>query len=416
MTGGRSIAGSTTFRSLRSRNFRLFFVGQLTSQSGTWMQSIAVIWVVLQLTDDGVALGLATAAQFLPVLVLGAWGGLVADRVDRHRLLLATQIGFAVIALGYTALWFTGTTTLPAIYVLSMAFGLTTALDNPARRSLVAEMVAEVDVPNAVGLNSALMTGSRVIGPALAGVLLASVGAGWVFAVNAATCVPILAALLLMRRAEFRARPVVARERGQLVEGLRYTWRTTELRRTFILIAVIGTFAFEYQVTLPLLAERSLGGGPGAFTLLYSCMSAGSVVGALMVARRDSIPPDFLARAAIGLAVATTVMALAPTVATAAVAAVPVGLTMVFLLSGSNAVIQLRADETMRGRVLALTAVVFLGSTPIGGPIAGAVSEYLGPRAGLLLGAVTSGLVGWWVLRQVAAAPAPSPVVADVVA
>jgi MFS family permease len=389
-----------TFRSLRSRNFRLFFVGQLVSQAGTWMQSIAIIWVVLQLTNDGVALGLATAAQFLPVLFLGAWGGVVSDRVDRHRFLQFTQAAYLVVSVAFTVLAFTDRMNLPAIYALSSVYGVITALDNPARRALVVEMVDQADVPNAVGLNSALMTGSRVVGPAAAGILISTVGAEWAFLVNSVTFVAIIAALALMDRSALHSPPVVPRAKGQLQEGLRYVWATKELRLTFILLAVVGTLAFEYQVSLPLLAERSLQGGPGTFTLLYSLMSIGSVAGALVVARRSEVRAPFLARAAIGLAVATTLLALAPNRWTAMVAVVPVGFTMVFLLSGSNAVIQLQADPSMRGRVLALTAVVFLGSTPIGGPIVGAVSEHVGARAGVGLGALASGLVGVWTLRQ----------------
>jgi MFS family permease len=393
-----------TFRSLRTRNFRLFFAGQLVSQAGTWMQSVAVIWLVLEMTGDGVALGLATAAQFLPVLILGAWGGVISDRVDRHRFLLLTQSGFLLVAVAFAALTFTGRINLALIYLLSAAFGVIMAVDNPARRALVVEMVDEVDVPNAVGLNSALMTGSRVIGPAIAGVLITTAGVEWNFLANALTYIAVLVALVSMDRSALRTPPRVLKAKGQLREGLRYVWATTELRLSIVLLAVIGTLAFEYQVTLPLLAERSLNGGANTFTLLFSTMSAGSLVGALVVARRTDVDAAFLARASIGLAITTAALALAPNTWLALVAVVPVGFFMVFLLSGSNAVIQLRADPSMRGRVLALTAVVFLGSTPIGGPIAGAVSEHLGARAGVGLGAVASGLAAIWTLNQLSRA------------
>jgi len=397
-----------TFRSLRTRNFRLFFAGQLVSQTGTWAQSVAIIWVVLQLTDDGLALGLATAAQFAPVLVLGAWAGVVADRVDRHRFLLATQLAFAVVALGFVALAFTDRLTLPAIYVLATAFGVVTALDNPARRSLVVEMVAERDVPNAVGLNSALMTGSRVVGPAVGGLLITSAGADWCFAFNAVTYLAVLVALARMDRSALRSPPRVVRAKGQLREGFRYVWRTPELRLPLILLTVIGTLAFEFQVTLPLLAERTFDGGAGTFTLLYSAMSAGSLFGALAVARRTDADTRFLARSALGLAASMGALAVAPNQWLALAAVVPVGVTSIFLISGSNAVIQLRADPSMRGRALALTAVVFLGSTPIGGPIAGAVGEHLGPRAGIALGAIASLGAGAWTLRALRRLPAPA--------
>lgn len=400
----RFVAGfNDTFRSLRTRNFRLFFVGQLISQAGTWMQSVAIIWVVLRLTDDGFALGLATAAQFLPVLVLGAWAGVVADRVDRHRFLMITQAAFAVVALGFTILTFSGAVSLWAIYGLSGLFGIVTALDNPTRRSLVVEMVSETDVPNAVGLNSALMTGSRVIGPAAAGVLITTAGPEWCFLVNTLTYAVVLIALWRIDRSKLRTSPRVARGKGQLREGFRYVWSTPELRLPLVLLTVIGTLAFEFQVTLPLLAERTFDGDASTFTLLYSSMSAGSVVGALLIARRTDADTRFLARAALGMAVSMFLLAVAPNEWFGLAAVVPVGLTSIFLISGSNAVINLKADPSMRGRALALTAVVFLGSTPIGGPIAGAVSEYLGPRYGIALGALAAGLAGLWTLRQLRA-------------
>ncbi len=399
-----AVAGfaNQTFRSLRSRNFRLFFAGQLVSQAGTWMQSIAIIWVVYKLTNDGFSLGLATAAQFFPVLVLGAWGGVVSDRVDRHKLMIVTQIGFLIVAAAFTVLAFTHRLNLPVIYTLSAVYGVITAMDNPARRALVVEMVDQIDVANAVGLNSALMTGSRVVGPAVAGVLISTVGPQWAFLTNTVTFVAILVALLLMDRSALRSPPVVPRKKGQLVEGLRYTWANRELRLTFILLAVIGTLAFEYQVSLPLLAERSLSGGSGTFTMLYSLMSVGSVLGALVVARRTEIRAKFLAQAAIWLSLCTMALAYAPNTTLAAIAVVPTGFAMVFLLSGSNAVIQLLAAPQMRGRVLSLTAVVFLGSTPIGGPIVGWIGEHFGARAGVAVGGVSSLLVALWVLRELA--------------
>jgi MFS family permease len=389
-----------TFRSLRTRNFRLFFFGQLVSQAGTWMQTLTVIWLVLELTDSGVSLGVVTAAQFFPVLLLGAWGGVVADRVDRLRFTILTQSAFALVAVAFTVLTFTDLITVGLIYVLSAAFGVITALDNPARRALVAELVAQEDVANAVGLNSAIMTGSRVVGPAVAGVVLTTAGPSWCFAVNAVTYAAVLAALFLIDRAELRSPPPVPRGKGQLREGLRYAWRTTELRLPLLLLAVVGTLAFEFQVTLPLLAERTFGGGPGTFTLLYSSMSAGSVAGALLIARRTDADTAYLAKAALWLGGLMVALALAPTLWLAVAVIVPVGGATILLVGGTNTLIQLRADPSMRGRVLALTAVVFLGSTPIGGPVAGYVSEHFGARYGVLLGAVSSLLVSVWVLRE----------------
>ena len=244
-------AAGDTFRSLKIRNYRLFFVGQLVSQIGTWMQLVALITVVLRLTDDGFALGLVTAAQFAPVLLFGAWGGVIADRVDRHRFMLRTQSAFAVVAVAFSVLVALDRLTLVPIYLLAWTFGFLTAVDNPTRRTLVVDLVGPNDVPNAVALNSTLMTGSRVVGPAVAGVLIETVGVEWCFYVNAITYLAVIGALALMRTDDIASSPKVGRGRGQLREGLVYVWREPLLRRPILLMAVIGTLAFEFQVTLP---------------------------------------------------------------------------------------------------------------------------------------------------------------------
>jgi MFS family permease len=408
MTGVRA-ATRDTFRSFGNRKFRYFFAGQLISQAGTWMQSVALIWVVLQLTDDGFALGLTTAAQFLPVLIFGAWGGVLADRVDRHRFMITTQTTFTLVAGVIAILMVIDRLTMPAIYVLSLLYGCITAIDNPTRRTLVVDLVGVDEVPNAVALHSAMMTGSRVIGPSIAGVLITTVGVQWCFIVNTASYFAVIGALLMMDRSKIRPAPRVARARGQLRAGLRYVWSQSELRNAIVLLAVVGTLAFEYQVTLPLLAERTLDAGAGGFTLLYSAMSLGSVVGALTMARRRTVELGFLVRAAWALVAATTVLSFAPNLPMAVLAVVPVGVATILLVSGANSLVQLKAEPTMRGRALALTTVVFLGSTPIGGPIAGFVSEHVGARAGLMLGAVGTAAVVLWVGRSMARADAGLP-------
>ncbi len=411
MTRRMRVAAHDTFRSFDSRNFRLFFGGQIVSQAGTWMQSVAIVWVVLDLTGSGFALGLVTAAEFLPILLLGAWAGVVADRVDHHRMMLATQTAFLALATTLAVLVLTGHATVPGLFALSLVFGTINAFDNPVRRSLVTELVPQAHVPNAVGLNSALMTGSRVVGPALAGVLIAGPGAGVAFALNAVTYLAVLAALVRMDRSRFRPSPRVARARGQLRDGLRYVRRTAELRLPLVLLAVVGMFAFNYQVTLPLLAERTFGGTATTFTLLFATMSLGSVAGALLVARKTDLGLGFLVRAGAGLAVSTTALALAPTLPLALLAALAVGFTNVEIISGANAVVQLRAAAAMRGRVLALLSVVFLGSTPIGSPIVGWIAQEVGPRAALAVGAVATALVVAWIAH--AARRAEDTTVAD---
>jgi MFS family permease len=403
------IAGHEMFRSFASRNFRLFFGGQLISQAGTWMQSVAIIWLVLDLTGSGVALGLVTAAEFLPILVFGAWAGVIADRVDRHRLMIYTQSAFLALATTLSVLTLSGRISVGALFLLSLVFGIINAFDNPSRRALVVELVPETDVPNAVGLNSALMTGSRVVGPTIAGVLIAGPGAGVCFVVNAVTYMAVIVALLRMNRARFRSSPRVAKAKGQLREGLRYLWRTPELRLPIILMAVVGMVAFNYPVTLPLLAERSFHGTASTFTMLFATLSLGSVFGALVVARRSSVGLRFLVRSGAGLAISTLALAAAPTLPLAVLATLAVGFCNVLMISGANTVVQLRAAPPMRGRVLALLTVVFLGSTPIGSPVIGAVAELTDVRVALVLGGLATGLATAWTARQMRASVRPNP-------
>jgi MFS family permease len=399
MTRLRFVAGDT-FRSLRVRNYRLFCLGQFTSQIGTWMQTVAVIWIVLELSDDGVTLGLVTAAQFLPVFLFGAWAGVVADRVDHHRFMLVTQAAFTVVAAAFAGLILTDHLSLFAIYLLSTAFGFVTAMDNPVRRTLIADLVVEADAPNAIALNSSMMTGSRMIGPAVAGGLIAGVGVEWCFIVNFATYLVVLVALTRMDRSEIHSCPRLVRRGGQLREGVRYVWREPRLRLPVVLLAVVGTLAFEFQITLPLFAERALGGDDTTFTWMFAAMSLGSMLGALAIARRRDVSTHLIAWAAIWLGVSMSLLAVAPNFALAVIAVVPVGVAGIIMISGANSVIQLRARPDMRGRALALSTVVFIGSTPIGGPIAGWVAEQFGAAAGIWLGAVASAMAGLWTLGE----------------
>jgi MFS family permease len=270
--------------------------------------------------------------------------------------------------------------------------------------------VPQTDVPNAVGLNSALMTGARVVGPALAGLIIAGPGAGVAFAANAVTYLAVIGALLRMDRAQFRSSPRLARAKGQIRDGFRYAWRTAELRLPLIMLAVIGTMAFNYQVTLPLLAERTFHGTATTFTLLFATMSAGSVAGALVVARQSDLGLGFLVRAGTGLAASTFALALAPNLPLALAAALAVGFTNVEMISGANAVVQLRAAPALRGRVLALLGVVFLGSTPIGSPISGFVAETLGPRVAVAIGGLGTAAVVAWTARAARRATGPATV------
>lgn len=400
--------GAVTFRSLRNPNFRLFAVGQLVSNTGTWMQMVAVGLLVLDMTDNGVAVGLVTAAQFLPILLLGAWAGVLSDRSDRLRLLQRINALGGIVATAFAALVLSDRSELWSVFLLTLLAGTVTALENPTRRAFVTDLVDETDVPNAVGLNSTLMTGSRVFGPALAGALIAGPGIGWCFAVNALSFLPQLWLFARIDRSRLRLVERLAKGRGQLREGLRHAWGEQDLRLPILLVAVVSTLAFNFPVVLPLLATRDLDGGPMTYTLLFSLMSAGSVVGALFVARRSHADTRFLALGALALGIAMAALAAVPGTVGAYLLVLPVGVTSVLVISGANAALQLAAAPALRGRVLALMSVVFLGSTPIGSPIAGYVSEELGARWALAMGAAASLSVGAFTLRALRS-PTPPP-------
>lgn len=395
-------AGRDTFRSLHTRNFRLFFAGQLISQVGNWLTLVAQALLVLELTDSGVALGLLAAAQFGPVLVLGAFAGLVADRSDKRRLLLVVQTLAMFQSFVLAALAFMDRPPVAAIYAVAALGGVATAFDNPTRRSFVVEMVPEDQINNAVGLNSAMMTGSRVIGPALGGLLIVTVGFGWAFLLDGVSYIAVLVGLRMIDPSQLRPAPVTPRGRGQVRAGLRYARSVPELWVPLTMMAVIGTLAFNFQTVLPLFATRDLGGSDLTFALLMSVISAGSLVGALAAARRRDIGLPMVSGTAIGFGVALALLAAAPNQPAAFVAGAMMGVASISFMTSSTAIVQIRADPTMRGRVLALQAIVFLGSTPIGGPILGAVSESFGARYGLVIGALATlaaGSYGLAVLR-----------------
>lgn len=412
------LATVDTFRSLKIRSFRLFFTGQLVSQIGNWLTLIAQTLLVLKLTDSGIALGLLAAAQFGPVLLFGAFAGLIADRSDKRRLLLAVQTFAMAQSFALAALAFLDHPPVWAIYVVAGFGGLATAFDNPARRSFVVELVPEDEITNAVSLNSALMTGSRIIGPALGGLLVATVGFGWAFLVDGLSYIAVLIGLHRIDPSTVRSSPAAARGRGQVREGLRYALSVAELRVPLVMMAVIGTLAFNFQTVLPLFTVRDLGGDDLTFSLLMSVVSAGSLLGALAAARRKDIGVRTVSLAATAFGGSMLALAVAPNQPVAFAVGVVMGLTSITFMTTSTAIVQLRADPMMRGRVLALQAIVFLGSTPIGGPIIGAVSERLGARWGLTVGGaatIAAGLYGLATIRRARALAADEATTAEAV-
>ncbi|MGZ4677764.1 MAG: MFS transporter [Acidimicrobiia bacterium] len=385
-----------TFRSLRVRNFRLFFGGQLISQVGNWLTLVAQTLLVLELTHDGIALGLLAVAQFGPVLVLGPWAGLVADRSDKRRLLLVVQAIAMAQSFALAALAFSGSPPVWSIYLVALVGGVTVAFDNPARRAFVVEMVEEEDVQNAVSLNSALMTSSRVVGPALAGLLVATVGFGWCFLSDGVSYIAVLVALAMMRTSELRPSPVTPKAKRQIREGLCYVRGVPELWMPLVMMAVVGTLSYNFQTVFPLFATRDLHGTGTTFTILFSVVSVGALVGALRTARRTSTDVRAVAVASLGYGTAMALMVFVPNQWFAYAVGIFLGVTSISFLVASTAIVQIEAAPEMRGRVLALQAMLFLGSTPIGGPIVGWVSEQYGARYAIGLGAVAALGAGTW--------------------
>ena len=393
-----------TFHSVsHSRNFRLFFVGQIVSVTGTWMQSVAAAWLVLKLTESSVALGIQLALNFGPILLLGAWAGLLADRRDKRLILIGTQTAFALQALALWVLLFAGVAELWMVYALSLFAGIVTAIDNPARQSFYAEMVGNKDLTNAVSLNSAVMTGTRIVGPALAGVLIATVGLAPSFLINGISYVAVIAALVAMRPDELHREVVPIRGKGQLREGLAYVRKTPGLLLPLTWMAVIFTFSFNFSVLFPVLATRVFDGDAGTYATMLSFLGVGSLLGALAMARQQEPNPRRLAVAAVAFGAASVLASAAPTFWSELLVLVPMGIvSMVFMITG-NSTLQLSSRANMRGRVMALYGMVFLGGTPIGAPIAGWVADRFGPRMGIALGgliAVLTGLTGLWMLSR----------------
>jgi MFS family permease len=384
------LAAQRTFRSLRIRNYRLFFFGQLVSVSGTWMQQLAQDWLVLRMTNRALPVGITTALQFAPVLVLGIWGGLVADRLDKRRLLLATQGTMGALALALGVLTATGAVRLWMIYLLALLLGCATSFDMPARQSFVTEMVGPKDLPNAVGLNSAVFNAGRIIGPAAAGVLIGVVGIAPAFIVNAVSYLAVMGGLWLMDpSALFRSAPV-ERSRGQVRDGIRYVLATPTLRWTIALMGVVATLGLNFRVALPLLARFTYDGGPSLYGVLASLMAAGSVAGALTAASRNRPSQRLLLWSIIGFGISSLVMAFLLDPVLAGIVLLPVGFFSIAWVSTANSTVQLASAPEMRGRVMSIYGLLLLGSTPIGAMLIGWLSEAYGPRSSALLAGLSS--------------------------
>ncbi|HEY3832999.1 MAG TPA: MFS transporter [Acidimicrobiia bacterium] len=377
-----------TLSSMRSRNFRLFFIGQTVSNSGNWLTMVALTLLVLHRTGSGVMVGVLSACQYGPILLLAPWAGVIVDRTSKRKLLLATQILEMGQSFTLAALAFMHHAPLWAFFITAVAGGCMLAFDNTVRRTFVNEMVPQEDVPNAVTLYSAIVNISRIIGPAIAGVLVVTVGYGWCFTLDAISYLTVLVALWMMRPAELRPIAPAPREKGQVRAGVKYLRSVPELWITFATLLIVGTLSYNFSVVFPLFVEKGLHGSDSAYTFVYVGFSAGSLVGAFLVARRSNITVPTVAAGAALFGAALTLFAFAPSVAAAIGIATIVGVGSVYYMTATTALAQLRTEPHMIGRVLALQAVLMIGTTPVGAPILGLISDTIGPRAPVFVGAI----------------------------
>jgi MFS family permease len=379
------------FRSLRGFNYRIWFAGALVSNVGTWMQRTAQDWIVLtELTDnDAVAVGITMALQLGPQLLLVPWSGMIADRFDRRKLLIATQVVMALLGAALGIMVVTGVAELWHVYGFALALGITSAIDAPARQAFVSELVSEKNLPNAVALNSASFNAARLIGPAVAGLLTVAVGAGWVFMINAVTYAATLASLALLRRSELRVAPRAPRGPGQLLDGFRYVARRPDILAVRAVIFIVSTFGMNFPIFSSTMASVEFHHGAGEFGLLSSVLAIGSVTGALLAARRERPRIRVVVLAAAAFGVSCVIAALMPTFETFAVSLILVGFTAITLMTTANGVVQTTTSPVMRGRVLALYLAIFVGGTPLGAPIVGLVANEFGPRWALGVAAIS---------------------------
>ena len=377
-------------RSLGERDYRLFFTGHSISIVGTWMQRVGQDWLVLQLSDSAVALGVVTAMQFLPTLLAGMVGGVVVDRSSRRSVLLWTQSVSALLALALGLLTVTHTVTLPMVFFLSLGLGIVTLFDTPARHTIISDLVRTEDLVNAQALNSTIHNLGRFIGPAVAGLLIVWVGAGPAFLVNAVSFVPVLVALVRINGSRLAAAPRAARAPGQVREGLRYVWEHDELRRCMVLVAVVALFGQNFRVVLPLLARDTFDSGAAAYGWLTSALGLGAFLGALIAATRVSVRLRSLVLWTVAFGLVNLSVAGSPTLAVALVLMVGVGLVNITFNTLTRTLLQTRSAPEVRGRVIALHGLVFLGSMPIGGPLVGALCEVWGARAAFVVSATAT--------------------------
>lgn len=377
--------GHRAFSSLRIKNYRLYFIGQSISLSGTWMQTVAQGWLILQLTNSGVHLGSIVALQFLPLLLFGPWGGLAADTWNKRRVLIAAQSALGLLALTLGILVLTDMIEVWMLYMLALGLGVARVFDDPARHAFVSELVDDEHVKNAVSLNATANNLARAVGPSLGGLFIAGVGVAFCFLFNAASYLATITTLLLMRERELRIHHP-HKAVATLRDGFRYIRQESRIGMILIMMAIIGTLAYEFQVSLPLLAERTFNQGASGYAILMAVMGLGAVLGGLFAASRHRFSPQHLLWFALVLGIAIIITSLMPSLLLATVGMFVVGFFSINMNTLANTMLQLQSAAHMRGRVMSFWTMAMMGSTPIGGLIIGFIGEYAGARWALGVG------------------------------
>ncbi|MBI4085465.1 MAG: MFS transporter [Candidatus Liptonbacteria bacterium] len=379
-----------TFASLKVRNFRIYFAGLIISHSGAWMQTVAFGWLALQMTGSGAQLGAIIAVQFLPLLVFGSWAGVLVDRLDKRRVVSLSQWAAAIVALAMSWVIWAGWASVAALYIFALISGFVRIFDNVGRQTFVFEMVDEKLLKNAISLNSVCINIARVVGPTIGGFAILAFGIPASFFLNGIFYLAVIVTMLFIRESELHHRARAPKKAGQLAEGFRYAWTTPLIRDTLFLVLILGTFTFEWQVSLPLFAERTFAGGAESYAALMSAFGAGAIFGGLFAASRHKISPHVFVLSVFLFGISIVITSFLPTLGYALIGMGAVGFFAISVMSTANSMIQLEAEPHMRGRVMALWTIAMQGSTPIGGPIVGIIGQYLGARWSLGIGGVAA--------------------------
>ncbi len=392
-----------TFSSLKIRNYRVYYIGQIISVSGTFLQSLAQDWLVLKLTGSGTLLGAVLAFQFFPVLIFSSYGGVIADRFPKRKILYITQSIGGLLALFLGILILTNIVQLWMVFVFALGLGLVSSIDNPVRQSFVSEMVGRDQIKNAVSLWAVLISVCRVIGPAIAGVLIASVGLGLCFIINAISYIAVLIALFMINSDELHHTPLQPKAKGQISEGLRYVKNTPILLVSLVMMAIIGTISFEWQASLPLFASFVLHGDAGTYSALSVALGIGMLIGGLFNASSGSTSLRPIVYSALFLGISMIISSISTNIIFVLLIFVFIGLFLIIFANLSNSILQMNSEPHMRGRVMSLWSMAFFGSTAIGGPFIGWIGEMFGAQWSLAVGgiaALIAALYGFIVLER----------------